>query len=93
MLVCGAIILVALDEQFHRDGAKPRSRCRKDGFGRYGKSPTASVNSVACIHPNGGLLGNIPNGTTDYIWQGWQVMEERSPFCGWVRQFFWQYVK
>ncbi len=40
--------MVALDEQFHRDGVKARSRRRKEGFGRYNKSPTASVNSVAC---------------------------------------------
>ncbi len=44
---------------------------------------------------NGGLTGNIPNGTTDYIWQGWQVMEERNPFGGTgstdtpVRQHIW----
>ena len=31
---------------------------------------------------NGGSAGNIPNGTTDYIWQGWQTMEERNPFGG-----------
>ena len=31
---------------------------------------------------NGGLSGNIPNGTTDYIWSGWQTMEERNPFGG-----------
>ena len=40
------------------------------------------MNSVACNHPNGGLSGTIPNGTTDYIWLGWQTMEERNPFGG-----------
>ena len=29
-----------------------------------------------------GVRGKIPNGTTDYIWQGWQTMEERNPFGG-----------
>ena len=77
--------MVALDEHFHHNGTKARSRRRKDGFGRYSKSLTASVcsvNSVACNHPNGGVTGNIPNGTTDYIWQGWQTMEERNPYGG-----------
>jgi RHS repeat-associated protein len=31
---------------------------------------------------NGGPPGNIPNGTTDCIWFGWQAMEERNPFGG-----------
>jgi len=44
---------------------------------------------------NGGLPVNIPNGTTDYIWQGSQVMEERNPFGGSgstdtpIRQYIW----
>lgn len=44
---------------------------------------------------SGGLAGNIPNETTDYLWQGWQVMEERDPFGGTgstdtpVRQYIW----
>ncbi len=77
--------MVALDEHFHQKDAKAQRRRRKDGFGRYSKSPTASVssaNSVACNHPNGGLTGNIPNGTTDYIWQGWKTVEERNPLGG-----------
>ncbi len=50
---------------------------------------------VAGNYPNGGLTGNIPNGTTDYIWQGWQTMEERNPFGGSgstdtpIKQFVW----
>ena len=70
--------MVALDEQFHHKVAKARSRRRKDGFGRYRKSLTASassMNSVACIHPNGRLSGNIPNGTTD---SNWQAIETRT---------------
>ena len=31
---------------------------------------------------NGGLAGNIPNGTTDSCWLGWQTMEERNPYGG-----------
>ncbi len=44
---------------------------------------------------NGGVTGNIPNGTTDYVWQGWQTMEERNPFGGSgstdtpTKQFIW----
>ena len=48
---------------------------------------------------NGGVTGNIPNGTTDYIWLGWQVMEERNPFGGSgstdtpIKQYVWgQYI-
>ena len=43
--------------------------------------------------------GNIPNGTTDYIWLGWQTMEERNPFGGSgstdtpIKQYVWgQYI-
>ncbi len=44
---------------------------------------------------NGGLFGNIPNGTTDYLWQGWQTVEERNPFGGSgstdtpIKQYVW----
>jgi len=44
---------------------------------------------------NGGLPGNVPNGTTDCIWFGWQAMEERNPFGGTgstdtpIRQYVW----
>ena len=78
--------MVALGEKLCRNDTRPRSgRRRKDRFGRYGKSPAASESSVISVagnYPNGGLTGNIPNGTTDYVWQGWQTMEERNPFGG-----------
>ncbi len=38
---------------------------------------------------NGGLTGNIPNGTTDYIWRGSQVMGERSSSNAPIRQYIW----
>jgi RHS repeat-associated protein len=44
---------------------------------------------------NGGLPINIPNGTTDCVWFGWQAMEERNPFGGTgstdtpIRQYVW----
>jgi RHS repeat-associated protein len=44
---------------------------------------------------NGGLTGSVPNGTTDYIWQGWQTVEERNPFAGTgstdtsIKQYIW----
>ncbi len=44
---------------------------------------------------SGGLTGNIPNETIDYLWQGWQTVEERDPFGGTgstdtpVRQYIW----
>jgi RHS repeat-associated protein len=41
---------------------------------------------------NGGLAGNIPNGTTDSIWFGWQTMEERNPSGGTdtsTKQYVW----
>ncbi len=38
---------------------------------------------------NGGLTSNIPNGTTDYIWQGWQCMEERNSSDAPIRQHLW----
>jgi RHS repeat-associated protein len=48
---------------------------------------------------NGGLPINIPNGTIDCIWFGWQAMEERNPFGGTgstdtpIRQYVWgQYI-
>jgi RHS repeat-associated protein len=50
---------------------------------------------VAGNYPNGGLSGNIPDGTTDHIWQDSQVMEERNPFGGTgstdtpIKQYIW----
>ena len=42
---------------------------------------------------NGGLAGNIPDGTTDYLWQGWQTMEERNAGNSPVKQYVWgQYI-
>ncbi|MGC9260820.1 MAG: RHS repeat-associated core domain-containing protein [Phycisphaerae bacterium] len=38
---------------------------------------------------NGGLTGNVPNGTTDYIWSGWQVVEERNGSNVAIRQYVW----
>jgi RHS repeat-associated protein len=41
---------------------------------------------------NGGLAGNIPNGTTDSCWFGWQTMEERNPSGGTdtpTKQYVW----
>ncbi len=31
---------------------------------------------------NGGITGDVPNGTTDCCWMGWRCMEERNPFGG-----------
>jgi len=44
---------------------------------------------------SGGLPGDVPNGTTDYIYMGNQVMEDRNPFGGGgstdtpIRQYAW----
>jgi RHS repeat-associated protein len=38
---------------------------------------------------NGGLTGNVPNGTTDYIWLGSQVMEERNSSNAPILQYVW----
>ena len=38
---------------------------------------------------NGGLTGNVPDGTTDYIWSGWQVVEERNSSNAPIRQYVW----
>jgi len=38
---------------------------------------------------NGGLTGNIPDGTTDYIYMGWQVVEERNAGNATIRQYVW----
>ena len=89
--------MVAMSEKLCRNDARPRSGCRRrsDEFGRYGNSSAASESSVAGNYPNGGVTGDIPNGTTDYIWQGWQTMEERNPFGGSgstdtpIKQFIW----
>ncbi len=37
----------------------------------------------------GGLTGSVPNGTTDYMWSGWQCMEERNYSDAPVRQYVW----
>ncbi len=77
--------MVALGEKLCRNDTRPQycRRSRKDRFGRYGKSPAASessVHSVAGNYPKVGVTGDVPNGTADRIWQGWQTMEERNPF-------------
>ena len=38
---------------------------------------------------NGGLTGNVPNSTTDYIWSGSQVVEERNAGNTPIRQYVW----
>ena len=38
---------------------------------------------------NGGVTGNVPNGTTDYIWSGSQVVEERNSSNTPIRQYVW----
>jgi len=38
---------------------------------------------------NGGVTGNAPNGTTDYIYMGWQVVEERDSSNAPTRQYVW----
>jgi len=44
---------------------------------------------------NGGITGNVPNETSDYLSLGWQVMEERDPFGGTggtdtpIKQYVW----
>ncbi len=92
--------MVALGEKLCRKDTRPRDgrRSRKGRFGRYSNSSAASESSVISVagnYPNGGLTGNIPNGTTDYVWQGWQTMEERNPFGGSgstdtpIRQYVW----
>ena len=77
--------MVALSEKLCRKDTRSRDgrRSRKDRFGRYSNSSAASESSVIYVagnFTNGGLTGNIPNGTTDSLWQGWQTMEERNPF-------------
>ena len=77
--------MVALGEKLCRNDTRPRDgrRSRKGRFGRYSNSSAASESSVISVagnFTNGGLTGNIPNGTTDSLWQGWQTMEERNPF-------------
>ena len=38
---------------------------------------------------NGGLNGSVPNSTTDYIWSGSQVVEERNAGNTPIRQYLW----
>jgi len=38
---------------------------------------------------NGGITGTIPNGTTDYLYSGWQAVEERDGSNDHTRQFVW----
>jgi RHS repeat-associated protein len=44
---------------------------------------------------NGGLTGDIPNGTTDYLYDGQQIIEERNDSAPtiWTQVYFWgQYI-
>ena len=38
---------------------------------------------------NGGLTGNVPDGTTDYVYMGNQVVEERNLSNAAIRQYVW----
>ena len=62
--------MVALDERFQHKGTKAPRRCRrKDGFGRYSKSPTASATSVNSVACNYYLMQDLlyrPLALTDY---------------------------
>ncbi len=71
--------------RFHRTNQPETCHTRYDAMNRR----------VRKYVGNGGVTGNIPNGTTDYIWLGSQVMEERNPFGGSgstdtpIRQYIW----
>jgi hypothetical protein len=43
-----------------------------------------SVSSVAGNYFNGGFMGNMPNGRTDYIWIGWPRRPEFPPVVRWL---------
>ena len=77
----------------------PRARrivcgcCVSDGLQIAAYYYDAGNRRVRKIIMNGGLVGNIPNGTTDYIWSGWQVVEERNASNAPIRQYVWgQYI-
>ena len=78
--------MVALDRQFHHKGTKAPS----GGTG----IPTGEI-SYIYYNSNWQAIETRPNGTTDYIWQGWQTMEDRNPFGGSgstdtpIRQYVW----
>ena len=79
--------MVALNKNIQHD----------DTTRRGGAAPQRSTNRIAqrITVSNGGLSGNIPNETTDYLWQGNQIMEERDPFGGTgstdtpIKQYIW----
>jgi hypothetical protein len=56
------------------------------------RSYDAMGRRIRKVVSNDGLSGNIPNGTTDYIYQGVQCIEERidvDTFDTPVRQYVW----
>ncbi len=86
--------MVALNKKFHYYGAHginscttTKCGCRSGEFAQPKKHldqrcSDNSVSSVAGNYSNGGITGDIPDGTTDYVWTGNQAMEERNPFSG-----------
>ena len=79
--------MVALNKNIQHDDTKRRG----------GAAPQRSTNHFAqrITVSNGGLFGGIANGTTDCLYLGSQVMEERDPFGGTgstdtpIRQYIW----
>ena len=93
--------MVALNDKFHHGDTIPITICplwiSGQAIQRSGAPPQRSTKRCAqrTTVSNGGFTGNIPNSTTDYIWSGWQVVEERNPFGGTgstdtpIRQYVW----
>ena len=88
--------MVAPNEQFHHSGTAPRLRvtgARLQGALSAQCSDHSSLaalrSAAAGTYSNGGLTGSIPNSTTDYIWSGSRVVEERNAGNTPVRQYVW----
>ncbi len=49
----------------------------------------ASGRRIRKVVSNGGLSGSVANGTTDFVYSGWQCFEERDGSNDAVRQYVW----
>jgi RHS repeat-associated protein len=64
-------------------------RRKSDGSSIGDYAYDATGRRIQKIVTNGGLSGNIPNGTTHYLYTGWQCLEECDGFGSPLKQYVW----
>ncbi len=64
-------------------------RRKSDGLVIGDYTYDATARRIRKVVTNGGLSGTIPNGTTHYLYTGWQCVEECDGFGSPLKQYVW----